>query len=155
MQNNPYTPPTAPLKDQPRAPGSPVKAVLVGLAIDVGGSLVLGVTVTVVYAFALSSQGMSQKEVATALVHIPTDSWPFIVGTLGGAFLSFLGGYWCARIARRSEYRLASLLALVSAASGLALSWGAYGLLHNTLLTLSTAACVILGAKYGRAANAA
>ena len=145
MAHNPFTPPGAPLKDEQTPPGSPVKAVLAGLAIDIGGSLVLGIVLTVSYAVALSSEGMSQQEVANAMADIPTDSWPYIVG--------ILGGYWCARIARRSEYRLAFIMAAISAGFGLVTSWDTYDPVQNLLLALTTVACVLLGTKYGRAAN--
>ena len=155
MQNNPYTPPKAPLKDQPRVAGSPVKAVLVGLAIDVGGSLLVGLVVGGLYAVSLASQGMSEAEIAEVLTNIPGDSWVSIVGMLAGAVLSFVGGFACARIAGRAEYRLGLILAFLTAAFGLFMSWEAYTPLQNVLLTLSTAACVLLGAKFGRAANLA
>ncbi|MBC7601311.1 MAG: hypothetical protein H7255_01440 [Ramlibacter sp.] len=154
MPHNPYTPPEAPLKEQPRPPGSPVKAVLIGLAIDIGGSLVLGIVLSVLYAISLSSGGMNAQEVGEAMANIPTNSWPYIAGILGGAILSFMGGYGCARIARRSEYRLAFILASLSAGFGLVTSWDTYDVTQNLLLALTTVACVVLGAKYGRAANA-
>jgi hypothetical protein len=155
MQNNPYTPPKTPLKDQPRVAGSPVKAILVGLAIDLGGSLLVGAIVGFLYAASLVSQGMSEADIAVALTNIPADSWMFIGGMLAGALLSFVGGFACARIAGRDEYRLGSILAFLTAGFGLAMGWESYEPMQNVLLTLSTAACVLLGTKYGRAANLA
>jgi len=155
MQNNPYTPPESPLKDEPRPPGSPVKSVLVGLAICVGGSLLVGVVVTALYGISLISKGMKEQEVVEALANIPSDSWANIVKSLAGALLSFLGGFSCACIARRSEYRLGFILAALAAMSGLAMSWQIYAPTQNLLLTLSSAACVLLGTKYGRVSSKA
>ena len=129
-----------------------MKAVLVGLAIDVGGSLLFGAVVGILYAASLASSGMNEQEIAKALANIQTGSWAYVVGTLAGAVLSFLGGFSCARIAQRADYRLGLVLAVLSAGSGLALSWEAYAPMQNVLLTLSTAACVLLGTKYGRVA---
>ena len=152
MQNNPYAPPEAPLQDPPHAPGSPVKAVLAGLAIDVGGSLLVGFIVSAVYVASLANEGMSEDELAAALANAPTDSAVFIVGTLAGGALSFLGGFICARIARRDEYRVGAVLAALCALTGLGLSWEAYPPMLNALLTLLTAAFVMLGIRYGRVA---
>jgi len=152
---NPYTPPQSPLRDQPRPPASAVKAVLVGLAIDVGGSLLTGAILGMVYGVSLASQGMNEQEMAAALANIPSTSWVNIVGSLVGGVLSFLGGFACTRIARRPDYRLGLVLAAISAVSGLALSWQAHPPMQNALLTLSTAACVLLGTKFGRVASKA
>ena len=155
MSENPYAPPKSPLNDLPPPAGSPVKAVLVGLAIDLGGSLLVGIVLGFFYAVSLASQGMRQEEVAQAMANIPPDSWLNVVNILVGSFLSFLGGFACARIARRPDYRLGFVLAAISSLSGLALSWEMHSATQNALFTLCTVACVLLGTKFGRVANTA
>ncbi|HEX2825212.1 MAG TPA: hypothetical protein VHP37_02590 [Burkholderiales bacterium] len=150
MSANPYATPEAPVEDPPRKPGSPVKAVLAGLAIDVGGSLLVGVLMTILYAGSLASRGMSDDEIAAALAKAPDDPAIFIVGSLAGGALSLLGGFVAARIARRDEYRVGAILAALAALIGFGLSWDAYTPIQNALLTLLTAGAVMLGVRLGR-----
>jgi MFS family permease len=150
MPANPFQPPeTDPARNPPPPPGSPLKAVLAGLAVDVGGSALLSLVITVLYALQLHGEGLSDDEMRDAMARLPHDSVLFIAGTLLGALLSVAGGYVCARIARRDEYRIGLVMAAVSGLAGLLLGGVDEAADMALLLTFTGIACNLLGVKYG------
>lgn len=151
--NNPYAPPDAKLADPAGAPGSPVKAVAIGLAVDLGGSIIATLLLAIAYGIVLGALGVSAEEIEAVTTNMPSDSPFFYLATLAGLGFSALGGYVCARIAKRAELRLGAILAAISAGIGLALGGdpGRLGLLLS--LTLLGVAAVLFGAKTGRAKN--
>jgi hypothetical protein len=157
MPEPPFEPPPSDVDDRPprRAPaGSPLRAIAIGLVIDLGGSIVLYLLLTIVYAASLQHAGMTPAELKAAMDHIPSDSWAAVAGLLLGACLDVLSGFVCARVAGRDEWRVGGTLAGISAACTLMLSdTGASASDLTLLLTACTAACTLLGVKYGRALN--
>jgi hypothetical protein len=151
MPTNPFQPPeTDPArKPPPVPPGSPLKAVLAGLAVYIGGTTLLSMVVAVLYALQLHAQGLSEGEMREAMAHMPRDSALYIGGTLLGALLSVAGGYVCARIARRDEYRIGLVMAAVSGLAGLLLGGVDEAADMALLLTFTGIACNLLGVKYG------
>ncbi len=150
---NPYAPPDAKLADPAAAPGSPIKAVAAGLAVDLGGSIVSTILLAIAYGIVLGTLGVSAEEIESVTTNLPTDSPLFYLATLAGLAFSLLGGYVCARIAKRAEFKLGALLAAISAGVGLAIGGdpGRFGMLIS--LTLLGIAAVIAGAQMGRAKN--
>ena len=156
MPSNPFQPPeTDPAKNPPPAvaPGSPLKAVLWGLAVDLGGSVMLGIVIHVLFAVQLQGQGLSEDEIKDAIGHMPRDSALYIAATLLGALLSVAGGYVCARVARHDEFRIGAVMAATSALVGLLLGVSDEEADMATLLTLTSVACSLLGVKYGADRN--
>jgi hypothetical protein len=150
---NPYAPPDAKLADPAAAPGSPLKALAAGLAVDLGGSIVSTILLAIGYGIVLGALGASVEEIESVTSNLPTDSPLFYLATLAGLAFSWLGGYVCARIAKRAELKLGALLAALSAGVGLAIGGdpGRLGMLIS--LTLVGIAAVIAGAQMGRAKN--
>jgi len=157
MSDNPYKPPGTDLDGRPPGPvrpGSPTRAVVIGLVVDLGGSLAVNLLLTIFYAASLQGVGMSQDEVKYALSHIPSNSWVWISGTLLGAGIDVLSGFVCARIVQRDEWRVGAVLAAISSVCTLLLGDAGDSAEDLTvLLTLCTAACTMLGVKYGREVN--
>ena len=155
MPSNPFQPPeTDPAKNlRPVPPGSPLKAVLWGLAVDLGGTVLLGVVIAALFAMQLHGQGLSDDEIHDAMGHMPHDSALYIAGTLLGALLSVAGGYVCARVARHDEFRIGSVMAATSALVGLLLGVSDEEADMVALLTLTSVACSLLGVKYGADRN--
>jgi hypothetical protein len=153
MSNNPFKPPETEAKDKPPQPGSPVRAVLTGLAVDIGGSLLTGLVLELFYQARLAASGMTSDQIDDALEKLGPDSPVEIVGLLLGCLCSVLGGYVCARIVRRDEYRVGGVMAALSGLLGLL--FGSAGTSDDltTLFALTTVACVLLGVKYGREHN--
>jgi len=152
---NPYAPPEAAVHDQPAKPGSAFKAIALGLAVDVGGSLIASVILAAIYGAALAAEGVKPEDIAAAMQASATDSWFFYVGSLLGLGFSVLGGYVCARIARRSEMTLGAILAVLSALSGLFLAGDALQLGTLLSMTLTGFGAVLVGARLGLAKNRA
>lgn len=156
MSNNPFKPPDTDSTKNPRVPdvpGSPLKAVLSGLAVDLGGSAVLGIVLDQVYGLTQGGQGLASGEIDDAMQHIPTASAFGVLGIVLGALMSVAGGYVCARVVLRDEYRVGAAMAAVSMLLGLALSSSDEPAGLTTLLILCTAACNMLGVKYGSEQN--
>lgn len=150
---NPYAPPEASVLDTPPRPGSAFKAIALGLAVDIGGSLIGTVLLALVYGAALGAAGVKGEDIAAAMQVSATDSWFFYVGMLVGLGFSVLGGYVCARIARRSELKLGAILATLSAFSGLAIAGDEQQLGTLLSLTLLGIGAVLVGARLGLAKN--
>ena len=157
MSEPPFEPPPSEIDDRPprRSPGgSPMRAILVGLVVDLGGSVVLYLLLTILYAASLQHAGMSPQQLKAAMDHIPSNSWAAVLGLLLGAGLDVFSGFLCARIAQRDEWRIGGTLALISSLCTLMLSDAGESADDLTLLlTACTAACTLLGVKYGREFN--
>jgi hypothetical protein len=150
---NPYKPPMAPVKDAPPPPRSPILAIVAGVAVDIGGTMAASIVLGIVYAVTLAGQGMGAEEVGKALTEVEPGSGFYLVGAAVGFGFSVLGGYVCARIARRGERRLAALQALLVVAVGLLMGDSPDSPL-DALLFLATLAAVMLGGELGRRRNA-
>jgi hypothetical protein len=156
MVDNPYKPPTAPVKDAPAPPRSPIVAVIAGLAVDFGGTFVGGIALGVGYAAMLASEGQVPEQIQESLTAPEALSGYFVVSSALGALFSFLGGYVCARTVRRNELRVTAFLALVVVVLGLLLSRGTtLGAGALAALHLLTIAVVLLGGEVGRRRNLA
>ena len=92
---------------------------LTGVAVDIGGSAVIGFVLAAIYALQLESQGVSEADMREAMSHIPPDSAVAVAGTLLGALVSVFAGYVCARIVRRGEYRCGCVMTAIVAVYGL------------------------------------
>ncbi|RQP23141.1 MFS transporter [Piscinibacter terrae] len=156
MQNNPYIPPAAELKDVPRPPGSPIKAIGLGFLVDMVATVVGGAILGFSYAFVLGKQGLSHEQITSALrdQHSMTTTIG-LVGVVIGTAASFLGGWVCARIARRNELRLGAALAAVLTLFGLIFAGdGRLPLPELLVASVLTVGAVMAGSVLGRSRNA-
>ena len=152
---NPYAPPDAIVSDPPAEPGSQVKAICLGLLVDIGGTLLFGVAFGIVLAVALASRGLSADEidaVSQATVELP---WVKVALSAVGGCFSLLGGYVCARVSRRRSYRPGLVMAGISVVSGVMIGWGSYSAMEHVLLALLTGGSVLLGMRLGMPKRAA
>jgi hypothetical protein len=115
MPDNPYQPPASQVSTEGERFGSPIKAIFVGMLIDVGGSIVGGTILVVAWGIALGAGGASGEEVSRYFRESPTFQW---VSLSSGLAFTALGAYVAARIVNRSEYRIALMLGLCSLAFG-------------------------------------
>ena len=151
---NPYTAPEAKLADPAPRPGSPYKAVALGLLADFGGTFALSVAVALVYGITLAGSGATPEEIEAASKAASTPaSWTFYVIAFGGGGFSVLGGYVCARIAGQSEYTLGVILAAISMVLGVVLGGGGDDVGTTIVLHAASVACVMIGAHLGKARN--
>ncbi len=150
MSNKPSKPPRT---DPNTAPGSPLKAVLTGLAIDIAGTAILGLVLQSIYAMQIGGPDMTEAQSHDALAIIPPQSGVMIAFHLLGSLLSVAAGYVCARIVRRDEYRVGGIMAAAGVMLSLMLSPGDDAVDMTLLLIASDIACNMLGVKYGAEHN--
>lgn len=146
-EENPYKPPTAPVRDTaPPAVRSLTLAVIAGLGVGVGGAILSRVIVAIVYVWLIEPGGTPQRAVEAI------SAW-FITLVSSGCIFSVLGGYVCARLARRHERRVTLVLAVLSTAIAYTTIVG-NGALAALVLTL-TFTSVMAGGGFGRYRNRA
>jgi uncharacterized membrane protein YfcA len=151
--HNPYRPPGAAVDDVLPPAGAPVKAVLYGVLIDIGGSLAGGLVLATVYSVVLASGGASMEEIQRRVSEPDPTSWVSIAGFAIGFLLSFLGGYVCARVAAVGEMRAVGLVAAASGIAGLLMGAGGYSFEWNAVLALLGMATVVAGGRVGMRKN--
>ena len=109
---DPYRPPGSPVRDpqSPRSRSTPL-AILLGFAVDIGGTMVFSVVAATVASILLVSGGVGPEDLGRALA----ESSAFqLVSLAGGLSCTALGGYVAARFANRSEYATAFAVGLAS-----------------------------------------
>lgn len=150
MSDNPYSPPDAKLADPAdHSPGSPVKAVLLGALVDIGGSLILSTVMGIAMVMFLSQQNMTPEQIGEAFASMPGGSLFRIVGMVLGTGMSMLAGYVCARIARRRDFKLAGILGAISVSAGYLFSGDPNSVGVNLFNAVVTFAAVLAGARLG------
>ncbi len=152
---NPFTPPSARVADVAAQKGSPIKAVVFGFVVDVGGTVAFALLLSIAYGVSLASSGATPEQVTAALQNIPLDSWPAIIGMIVGTLFSVLGGYVCSRVAKRSEFGLGAILAALSISFGLWAGGSHHSFLWHTAMAVVTFLAVMFGVRIGAARNAA
>ena len=151
-RDNPFAPPRPDSSVKSPKRGSPVVAVLAGVAADIGGTFLAVILVGIVIAATLGLQGMSQEQIGEVFEQVHPASWESILGYIVGLAFSVLGGYVCARVAGHSEYKLAAIVAAIGAVLGL-MGSGQMSPGLDLLLTFLSVACVMAGAWLGAARN--
>jgi hypothetical protein len=113
---DPYRPPGSPVRDpQPAPRRSTPLAVLLGLFVDIGGTMVFSIVAATVASIFLVQGGVGPEDLGRALA----ESTVFqIVGLAGGLTCTVLGGYIAARLANRGEYATAFAVGLASLVFG-------------------------------------
>lgn len=152
--HNPYAAPAA--TGQPASlsgPGSPVRAVLLGLLVDLGGTMLVGILFVIGYAMLLGASGLPAGEIEARMGAIGHDTPVGLALTAVGALLSLLGGYVCARVARASELRVALVMAAVSCGVGVLASVGSSSLPVTLALAVLSLGAILGGATLGRRRN--
>ncbi len=129
------------------AKGSPVKAIGIGILVDIIGSLIVGVIITIIYAIILANTGVSTEEIKNRLANVDPYSIFSMIGTTLGCFVSLFAGYLCAKTVNYSEYKFVAIMGLISATLGVAISGPYYSITENIILIILTFASVLLGAR--------
>ena len=126
--------------------GSPIKAIAIGLAVDIGGSYISATILAIAYSILLASRGLSPEEIEHHLINLDTYSTFFIIAMAVGGLMTVLGGYVCARIVNYSEYKFAFIFGFFSATFGHIVSESHHSTLDNLALGILTMGCALLGA---------
>jgi nitrate/nitrite transporter NarK len=123
---------------------------MVGLAVDFGGSFVTGLVLMTAYAY--WRMGVD-ADFVDGLAAFSEDPTMFVTGALTGSLFSAWGGYLCARIARRREYRPVGVMTTISVALGAWLGSGQYAAGESVGLAIVTTLAILVGARLGRVRN--
>lgn len=152
-RENPFAPPRSDLSSKPVERGSPVVAVIAGVAADIGGSFLSFILMGVGVGVTLGLQGMSPERIREVLTQTDPYSLQSILGYALGSVFSVVGGYVCARVARHAEYKLAGIVAAIGVTLGLLMGSGQLPAALNALLTVLSVLAVLGGAWLGAARN--
>jgi len=134
--------------------GSPIKAIIFGLLVGIGGSTIFGIICGAAYGASLAASGKTAEQIVLAAYRIQPDSWVFIASTGVGCMFSILGGYVCARLSKQSEYRFGLILASLTMLLDFLMSSSQYSLVLSAMLGVAAFVFVLVGVKLGRARNA-
>lgn len=144
---NPYEPPRSNLQRRNTEPGSIPKAVAIGVAIDIGGTLIASFAIAIVYSIILGARGYDEEAIAAEFQQLGVWSAYGIVAGAIGLGISAFAGFHCARIANRSDYLAPGIMAMISCAFGAAISAGTHS--HTTLIVLSALSVIaVLGGAW-------
>ena len=126
--------------------GSPMKAFAIGVVVDIGGTIVLGIILTMIYSVMLASEGLSPQEIEDQLTNLDPHSTFSIISMILGGMVTVFAGYLCASIVNFSEYKYTFILGSISAAFGLMVGESHYSSLDIMFLTILTVMCALFGA---------
>lgn len=148
MPDDPYQAPAVDLTapPEPRQPGATWKAVLLGLLIDIGGSVAFSTLLALGFGIALSLGGLPPTQLEGEIQRLQQPFSGFWLTCIAvGLGFSLLGGYVCARIAHRPTLRPVCVLAACSFVFGALLGGLANGWILFLLLAASGIAFNLLG----------
>ena len=137
MSHNPYETPRSDLQQNETLPVRPVRGILIGLLIDLGGSILAATAISFAYAIYIGTQGASASEIESAFTNTDPSSALGAMHTVAGLGMSYLAGFVCLRISRGTNLRYPMVLALILLVLtvGTGVAWNLMDLF--TLLALS------------------
>jgi len=150
-ERQPYEPPRSDVQDVVPIRPRPVKGIVVGAVVDLGGTLVASIVLSVIVSFRLASQGMTPEEIQQALVNLSMTSGLSIFSMVLGTGFSVLGGYVCATYAKKDIYGCGVILGVIVCTAGIMMGGMQQSIAMDLLMVLVTFAAVLFGAwLYGR-----
>ena len=149
MSSNLYAPPSAEVRDPPPQAWSSSKAVFIGLLVDIGGSTIASLLLSVVYGIVLGASGMTTEGVMEEIGQIRPWTPIYLLYSAVGCAMSVVGGFVCTRRAQRSDLRLGLIMACLSVLFGLLLSSRHSSWTIHAILAAATFASVLVGARLG------
>lgn len=126
--------------------GIRVKAIVLGVLVDIGGSLISGVGLGIVLAILLLARGGPDL---TRLEELESAWWMLATGYCLGIAFTLLGGFVAGRVAGEREVLHGALTGGVSALLGIPLSLTA-PLWYGVLCFVSVPPAAMLGARLAR-----
>ncbi len=153
MTDDPFNPPSAKVDDpvaKTQPYGSVWKGVLIGGAIDLGGSTALGFIIVIVYIVLNIDSSTGLSEIMGLLMNFVEESLSFdsawgLAGVILGSIISLIAGYVCALFAREFWIKAALILGAIDALYVLANGQGFYSIETNLGYGLLTFTLVFIG----------
>ncbi len=149
MDENIYKAPKANLTNDRQRKGSPVKAVLVASAVDVAGTLIIGLILAIGYGMVLSSNGYSPAQIAEKMENLDPFSIFSVLGMVCGFAVTIYAGYLCAKIVNHAEFKIVTIYGVLMIFFGLLTGSGAvFSPGINIILNLLSLLGAYLGGWY-------
>ena len=121
-------------------------AVIVGVLVDLLGTVIISVLFGSALGFYLLSQGVSQDELEAALIaRLMQAPWN-VIGMALGTAISALAGYVTAKIVKHGVYTFAGIVGCISGILGYSSAHVHYSIPMNISLALLTIASTLFGA---------
>ncbi len=147
MPTDPYKAPDADLEVAEDLPPRPVLGIVCGLIIDIAGTFFIAFIASLVYGFILAARGLPVSELEASMTNIEPSSLFGIVLTSLGLFMSYVAGFYCAKISRARGYLYPGIMASISVVYGSIISWSTLELLMLVILNILGVTAVLLGAR--------
>jgi hypothetical protein len=144
-EQRPYAPPGSPVKDVGEVRSRPVLGIVLGVIVDIGGTLLSSLILSTIFAIKLLSQGATPEQIEETLIAPSLDSGYFFIGSAIGLVFSVLGGYVCSSLAKTSLYKWGIVLASVVCLFGFLLAGIPYSLGIGVILVVTTFGAVLFG----------
>lgn len=150
-ERSPYAPPASNPEIYEERKGAAWKAVLLGVVVDIGGTVVISFGAAFVAAMIFTSQGMDEAQFDQLFADRTS---PLMVAlTIVGGLFSILGGYVCARIAKHNELKLGGVVALFSTLFAIILDDERSGMTEDLLLYTAGIVSILFGSWLGMKRN--
>lgn len=150
MNEKPYAPPQTSVGVPGTVRGAPVKAVLYGLLVDIGGTLMITSVLSMIYAMMLLRNDLQQTDIERILMNLDPFSTYGLLMSGVGLLCSFWGGYVCALYSRLHVLRDTAILATLSVIVGVLLSGDTYSVIQHLLFGALGVAAIFSGALLWR-----
>lgn len=149
-ERSPYAPPVSDVLVIEERKGAWWKALLYGVLIDIGGTMLLGIVVATVTFSVLTAQG---KDTSDYVQLFADPLSPMMMAmSFAGCLLSVLGGYVCASVAKQNELKLAGVMAMISTLYSVMLGSYEYTA-YMVFLYVATIASIFFGSWIGMKRN--
>jgi len=147
MPHDSHDTPGADVKQDENLPVRPITGIVIGLLIDLGGTILVVTLINFLYAIYIASQGATASGIEAALTNPDPLSLLGVVNAIAGMAMSYLAGFYCLRISRGTNLRYPLFLALIVFAVGLAaaLAWGDMNVFLLLVLSALTVGVTLIG----------
>jgi len=133
---------------------APIMGLIIGLLIDIGGSMLLSSMIYSAYSVYSIVNGIPHETVNSIKSIQEYLSKPhFVISSILGSFLSVLAGFVCSRIAQTKTMKLAYIMATISFIIAFALSYSTYPVMLIIILSAISYVLLIIGYAIGQRAN--
>ena len=147
MSTDPYKAPDADLEIVEDLPPRPVLGIVSGIIIDFAGTFLIAIVASMIYGIILAGRGVPVSELEAAISNTGMTSLYGIILTTLGLLMSYVAGFYCAKISRAKNYLYPGIMASISVVLGSIISWSTTGILMLVILNASGVIAVLLGAR--------
>ena len=129
-----------------------IRAIGIGVLVDIGGSMVAAVIFAIIYSIFLAQQGYSPDEIESMMT---TSSLVYFVSLILGLACTVLGGFVCARIAKREEVKHSAIVGAVGVVLALLSTGGPEPIWYLIIGVILTVPLAVVGGYIAHTKNKA